>query len=724
MRSLLWSLCLVVVGCRSMPKDDDANIATISDEGLSADNDGDGLSGADDCDDLDPSVFAGAEEICDGIDNDCDGSIDEGVRVTYYQDADADGFGDPTIPIEACEPPDGVSLTNTDCDDTRDDVYPGAVELCNGIDDNCDGVFDDASEVEFYLDSDGDGHGDPSVSASGCAVTDGYVALNDDCDDANADVFPGATETCNERDDDCDLEVDEGVRSTYYADADLDGYGNLAAVTESCVVPPGYAETAGDCVDTDSAIHPGATEVCNGFDDNCDALVDDDDPALDAASRARFYADGDSDGYGSSLSAVDACDAPVGYVGDATDCDDAAAAVHPGAPEVCNGIDDDCNALVDEDDPTLDASTRSRYYADADADGYGAATSSVDACTPPSGHTTDSTDCDDTSAAIHPGATEICNGVDDDCDILVDDDDPGLDTATASVWYDDADLDGFGDAASGSWACTAPAGAVNDDSDCDDSDADVNPAATEMCDGIDEDCSGSLDWWEQDADADGWLACETVRWMHTDSAINNDPTSTGLYGSSSAAGLLTSYGTTIGRTRLATSGLTRAQLDDVGLLVVVGTSSDGPLSATQSADLEAWVADGGRVVWVGYHATTAGCSMVDSLPVAWGITCNQSAATAAWSAPATSFASHPVTAGVADVVGLGGEQWSVSSPASVVIDASGVPVVSVVEWGDGRVVAVADEWMFYNAGSGAADISYGDHEILIDNIWAWAVDWL
>ena len=108
-------------------------------------------------------VHAGADEICDGIDNDCDGDIDEGVLQEWYADDDADGFGNPAVIIEACEPFAGVSSNGTDCDDTDEDVYPGAPEECNGIDDNCDGTIDELGRDTWYLDADGDGHGDPEA---------------------------------------------------------------------------------------------------------------------------------------------------------------------------------------------------------------------------------------------------------------------------------------------------------------------------------------------------------------------------------------------------------------------------------------------------------------------------------------------------------------------------------------------------------------------------------
>ncbi|MFH1463097.1 MAG: putative metal-binding motif-containing protein, partial [Pseudomonadota bacterium] len=172
----------------------------------------------------------------------------------------------------------------------------------------------------------------------------------------------------------------------------------------------GYSELGGDCDDDDSGVSPGAVEHCGGIDEDCDGSVD-----AGAVDATTWYADGDGDGYGGA-STTAACTQPSGYLATSTDCDDADAAIHPGAAEHCDGVDNDCSGVID-DSYAVDAAT---WYADGDGDGYGGA-STATACTQPSGYLATSTDCDDADAAIHPGATEHCDGVDTDGSGVIDD---------------------------------------------------------------------------------------------------------------------------------------------------------------------------------------------------------------------------------------------------------------------------------------------------------------
>jgi subtilisin-like proprotein convertase family protein len=227
-----------------------------------------------DCDDTNGDVNPGETEVCNTIDDDCDTMIDEGVQTTFYADADGDGFGNPAASLLACTAPMGYVLDHTDCNDANMDVNPGETEVCNTIDDDCDTMIDEGVQTTFYRDLDGDGFGNPSVTQLGCTVPMGYVADNTDCNDGNGDVNPGETEVCNTIDDDCDAMIDEGVQTTFYRDMDGDGFGNPAVTQLACSAPMGYVANDDDCDDTNGAVKPGATEVCDGIDNNCDGTID------------------------------------------------------------------------------------------------------------------------------------------------------------------------------------------------------------------------------------------------------------------------------------------------------------------------------------------------------------------------------------------------------------------------------------------------------------------
>ena len=215
-----------------------------------SDEDGDGVPAGQDCDDTDAAIFPGAPEVCNGADDDCDGLTDEepvdGQR--YAADQDGDGYGEPLSIVRACAPGPGLTDDTTDCDDTNARIFPGAVEVCNDEDDDCDGLTDeDAADAQtFYADTDGDGHGDPQLPVEACTLPDGAAAWGDDCDDSRVSISPDAAEVWYDGvDQDCDGRDD---------DIDGDGYG----IDE-------------DCEDLDADISPGASELCNdGIDNNCD----------------------------------------------------------------------------------------------------------------------------------------------------------------------------------------------------------------------------------------------------------------------------------------------------------------------------------------------------------------------------------------------------------------------------------------------------------------------
>lgn len=310
-----------------------------------ADQDDDNYTQSDgDCDDLDASRHPGAFEECNGVDDNCNGMADEPYH-TFYWDEDGDGFGTESRTIQSCTTPVGYAPQADDCDDANPNIHPGADEIeCDNLDNDCDGEkICNNPDGTYYLDADGDGFGDQSNFRQG--FQEGYVLDNTDCDDTKTNVNPDANETCNDIDDDCDGQTDEGLLNTYHPDEDGDGYGDSHESTVACTAPADYILDGRDCNDGDGNIHPGIPEQCNGIDDNCDGEID------EGMSAVTYYADLDTDGFGDPERATTACTAPTGYVENSRDCDDTCDDVNPDAEEVCNGIDDNCDGQIDEGCP-------------------------------------------------------------------------------------------------------------------------------------------------------------------------------------------------------------------------------------------------------------------------------------------------------------------------------------------------------------------------------------
>ncbi|MDF1551505.1 MAG: MopE-related protein [Deferrisomatales bacterium] len=246
------------------------------------DDDGDGLTENEgDCDDADAAVHPGAAETCDGVDNDCDGAVDEDLASTFHLDADGDTHGDPTQAIDACTQPAGYVASATDCNDADAAIYPGAAEVCDGTDNDCD--------VDTL---DGVGETPPSntIQAGVCAGTLQACSAGSWVDDyAGVTGYEIDEATCDALDNDCDDLLDEGLTATFFQDADGDGYGLSTVTTEACTVPAGFADLAGDCDDGDALVSPDAEEVCsNGLDDNCSGTSDEGCSAVEPLPAGSF----------------------------------------------------------------------------------------------------------------------------------------------------------------------------------------------------------------------------------------------------------------------------------------------------------------------------------------------------------------------------------------------------------------------------------------------------
>jgi hypothetical protein len=217
----------------------------------------------------------------------------------FYADADNDGFGDLSNDSLSCSAPAGYVANSTDCNDTDVAINPNTV---------------------WYMDMDGDLQGDLMSTFTGCTPPSGYVLNSGDCDDTNPTV---------------------AAPTMYYVDADNDGFGDDATGILTCIQPANTVTIGGDCNDANNTIYPGATEICDGFDNNCNGTND------EGLIFNTYYLDSDNDQYGAGIGLV-SCEAiPLpGYVLVNGDCDDTNPNVYPGATEIlANDIDENCDGV-------------------------------------------------------------------------------------------------------------------------------------------------------------------------------------------------------------------------------------------------------------------------------------------------------------------------------------------------------------------------------------------
>ena len=385
---------------------------------------------------------AAAAEVCNGVDDDCNGEADDGLDIGTCELTNA--FG--TCPgTQVCSGGDFVCAGN-----------PAVAEVCNGVDDDCDSLTDEGAP-----DTDNDGVAD---CVDDDDDDDGWLD-GADCAPRNPDAFPGADESCNAIDDDCDGDTDEQDAAgcaPYWQDFDTDGWG-AAAVPERCLCGPDYgvfftANNALDCNDASADAFPGATqETCNGADDDCDGDTDED----------------------ADLGPCEITTAGVGTCVGVQACVEGnhICAGQTPKPEECNGVDDNCDGFTDEG--ALDTDN------DGDAD-------CVDGDDDDDG-TPDALDCAPLNPDINPEATESCNTFDDDCDGATDE----VGAVGCSAFYQDADGDGAGSELVPSRCQCGPDQALFFTSevpgDCDDVDPTRSPLKTEACNFIDDNCDGSTD---------------------------------------------------------------------------------------------------------------------------------------------------------------------------------------------------------------------------------------
>ena len=405
-----------------------------------------------DCDDTNPLINPDAIEGCNGIDDNCSGDIDEDVKSTFYLDNDSDNYGDQNQTILACQAPEGYLANNTDCNDANDLVHPNAVEFCDNLDNDCDGETDEIYNIGE----------DCSNGVGECEVAGVYKCAEDQIS-TECDAVPNqpVDELCDGLDNNCNNFIDEGLdEEVFYADLDADGYGDFNSSLIACSLPPEYVTNFSDCNDDDLNINPAVLEICDHIDNNCDGEIDEGYKVGDVC----YAGTGQCENAGEVICASD-----IVEVADEDPQTLCTAVPIEEVPEICDGLDNDCDNLIDEN-------FNKNLYEDNDGDGYGDPVLVVNSCPTP-GLVENALDCDDTNPAINPEAVDICDYVDNDCDLAVDNE---------FVTGEECDL-GMGECkSSGTIVCSED----GTEAICN---AVPGEPSQELCDSLDNNCNGEID---------------------------------------------------------------------------------------------------------------------------------------------------------------------------------------------------------------------------------------
>lgn len=467
--------------------------------------------------------------------NDCDdNNIAIGAAtITYYEDFDNDTYGSTTVSVVACSQPVGYVTNNLDCNDTDNTINPGAVDIPdNGIDEDCSGSDASLAGIQIGIYE--------FTQAAACPVT----ALSVTAQPANA-VFSDYSTSGTSCSSAANVFSNSGWNLT--AGIDLAEYNEFSIASDDCYImdlnklifthrisASGGTPTwtlrssldnftsdlaSGTPLTTDktdtvilSAAFDAVTSVTFRFyitnmgasgstwrNDNVRLIG-----TFGTTTPQTFYADTDGDTYGDPSSTLIVCNPPVGYVLNNTDCDDTDAAINP-ATIWYEDLDNDtygndnvtftgctppANYVLtggDCDDTDNTLYTETMYYTDADGDGFGSSAPGTLYCSDPGvGYSLSNIDCNDLNSNLYPGATEICDGLDNNCNSSIDE---GL---TFTSYYIDADNDNFGTGVAQSFCSNPGAGFSLFDGDCNDNNSSVYPGATEILDnGIDENCDGT-----------------------------------------------------------------------------------------------------------------------------------------------------------------------------------------------------------------------------------------